>query len=213
MSVWAFCVHRQINRAGGVTDPNNLVHYSRHFQMLRKVLIFPKSSLGPSCLLQVCDPRWALLSRGGGGGGGVTANRGRRNDTVLLHIKQNGLRSFKGSKTSQSSRGNSFRLSTSAWNCQMFWIMRTKPDNISQWLLQRKVSSFSFIFILRLVFSAVCADLNRLLDWSFLYSIWWKRLVSWFKVLQSLTNNKDSPFCLIYLTYATNFKHLFLMVN
>lgn len=68
MSVWAFCVHRQINRAGGVTDPNNLVHYSRRFQMPRKVPIFPKSSLGPSCLLQVCDPRWALLSRGGGGG-------------------------------------------------------------------------------------------------------------------------------------------------
>lgn len=65
MSVWAFCVHRQINRAGGVTDLNNLVHYSRHFQMLRKVPIFLKLSLGPSCLLPVCDPRWALLSRGG----------------------------------------------------------------------------------------------------------------------------------------------------
>lgn len=68
MSVSAFCVHRQINRAGGVTDLNNLVHYSRRFQMPRKVPIFPKSSLGPSCLLQVCDPRWAMLSRGGGGG-------------------------------------------------------------------------------------------------------------------------------------------------
>lgn len=28
-----------------------------------KVPIFPKSSLGPSCLLQVCDPRQAPASR------------------------------------------------------------------------------------------------------------------------------------------------------
>lgn len=92
MSVWAFCVHGQINRAAGVTDPNNLVHYSRRFLMPPKVPIFPKSRLGPSCLLRVCDPRRAPAEPRWGRAPGVTENRGHGNDTMRVHIKHNSPR-------------------------------------------------------------------------------------------------------------------------
>lgn len=92
MSVWAFCVHGRINRAAGVTDPNNLVHYCRRFLMPPKVPIFPKSRLGPSCLLRVCDPRRAPAEPRWGRAPGVTENRGHGNDTMRLHIKHNSPR-------------------------------------------------------------------------------------------------------------------------
>lgn len=118
MSVWAFCVHRQINRAGGVTDPNNLVHYSRRFSDAEESAHFSQIEPWPLLFITGLWPTLGPAEQGWWRGVMLLQQTGVVAMTPCISTSnKTACKLFRKSKTSWNLWSNSF-----SQNWQMLWI-------------------------------------------------------------------------------------------